>query len=48
VNAGLIGVVNITNQLTFTFKPFAIPGSNESGYGVEVSYLREIANGSAG
>jgi cytoskeletal protein CcmA (bactofilin family) len=48
VNAELIaGVVNITNQLTFTYKPFAIPGNNESGYGVQVSYLREIANGTA-
>ncbi|HJP65021.1 MAG TPA: pilus assembly PilX N-terminal domain-containing protein [Actinomycetota bacterium] len=47
VNAELIGgVVQITNQLTFTFRPFAIPGNNESGYGVEVSYLREIRNGS--
>jgi hypothetical protein len=48
VNAELIaGVVNITNQLTFTYRPFSIPGNNESGYGIEVSYLREIANGSA-
>jgi hypothetical protein len=38
----LIGkTVNITNQLVFNYRPVIVP-SNVVGYGVEVSYLREV------
>ncbi len=38
----LIGsTVNITNQLIFNYRPVIVP-SNIVGYGVEVSYLREV------
>jgi hypothetical protein len=46
VNGQIIGgTVNITNQMTMNYVPILVPGFNLTGYNVQPSYLREIANG---
>jgi hypothetical protein len=46
VNGQIIGgTVNITNQMTMNYVPVLVPGFNLTGYNVQPSYLREIANG---
>jgi len=36
--------VNINNQMNFTYSPILFPGSQQVGFDVRISYLREIAN----
>ena len=38
------GTVNINNQMNFTYSPILFPGSEQVGFDVRISYLREIAN----
>jgi hypothetical protein len=45
VNGQIIGgTVNITNQMSMNYVPVLVPGFNLTGYNVQPSYLREIAN----
>ncbi len=46
INGQIIGgTVNITNQMVVNYFPILVPGFNLTGYTVQPSYLREIANG---
>jgi hypothetical protein len=40
----IAGTVNINNQMNFTYSPILFPGSEQVGFDVRISYLREIAN----
>jgi cytoskeletal protein CcmA (bactofilin family) len=40
------GTVTITNQMALNYEPLTVPAFNLTGYNVQMSYLREVKNGS--